>query len=219
MFPSEYPSLLAISTPFNLPDTKVLIPLAPAFIAFLIAFFSATLNGALFSICVAIYWISVSFSSLNLKSLRKSGIELFLFRIKQSEIEQFLFDNSEIQSSNFLSDNSFYLEVNPTILSGETIISYIFSKYPSTFSCEKIQISSYADTKIDNASDIDRRNVVSITATKYYDQTPYTVCNSLTGSFSYNSAVSKFDEVNSEFVSQKGLNIVSYNNNVFNNLE
>lgn len=129
-----------------------------------------------------------------------------------------LFDNSEIQSSNFLSDNSFYLDVTPTILSGETIISYIFPKYPSSFSCEKIQISSYADTKIDNASDIDRRNVVSITATKYYDQTPYTVCNSLVGSFTYNSAVGKFDEVNSEFVSQKGLNIVNYNNNVFNSV-
>ena len=114
----------------------------------------------------------------------------------------------------FTSNNSIYLNV-ASIPDEDTIISYIMPKYPSSFSCEKIVISSSAESKIDDATNVDKRNVVSITATKYYNQQIFTVCNSLLGSFTYNSAVSKFDEVSNDFINQKGINIISCKNQTF----
>lgn len=132
--------------------------------------------------------------------------------LESSEISG-LFTAADLTDT-FISNNSIYLNVT-SIPDEDTIISYIMPKYPSSFSCEKIVIASSAEAKIDDATNVDKRNVVSITATKYYNQQIFTVCNSLLGSFTYNSAVSKFDEVSNDFINQKGINIISCKNQTF----
>ncbi|CRH46164.1 Uncharacterised protein [Chlamydia trachomatis] len=75
-----YPSVLAISTPFKRPDTEVLIPFAPAFIALLIANFCANLKLPRFSNLTAIPSASnLAFKSGFFNSITSIAIFKFLF--------------------------------------------------------------------------------------------------------------------------------------------